>query len=71
MGIYNKKKQEGKLMKKILSAIISISLMLSSVSVFAGTDTTKMESSLISVKNKIEIPAELDEFTVGNDYEIK
>jgi len=58
-------------MKKILSVIISISLILSSVSVFAETDTTKMESSLISVKNKIEIPAELEEFTVGNDYKNK
>lgn len=48
-------------MKKIISALLSLSLLVS-VPVFAETD---METALKAVKEKAEIPAELSEFNSG------
>ena len=50
-------------MKKIVSILLVLVMILSNVAVFADEDTSKaMETVLIGVKSKISIPAEFSEF---------
>lgn len=48
-------------MKKIFAAILALSLLPVSA-VFAETDTAAMETALLTVKSRVEIPADLTEF---------
>ena len=48
-------------MKKMMAAFLAFA-MLASQTVFAATDTSQMQEALLSVKAKIDIPAELTKF---------
>ena len=48
-------------MKKMMAAFLTLAL-LASQTVFAATDTAKLQEALVSVKAKLEIPEELTEF---------
>ncbi len=51
-------------MKRFLSGIIVFCMLLSAVTVFADSTSSKaMEEVLLSVKERVDIPAELTEFT--------
>lgn len=51
-------------MKKAISMLLAIIMIVSCITVFADDSTSKgMEDALVKVKNKIDIPAELSEFS--------
>ena len=51
-------------MKKIISLLLSVVIVISCVSVFADSDSSaKMETVLINIKSKVDIPAEFSEFS--------
>ena len=57
------------MVKKFLGAVLSLAMAVSVVpSAFADTDAALMEKALTTVKSRIDVPAELSEFS-SNAYE--